>query len=94
MILFMFWLGGYICWEGCLFENEYQRNHSIKEFWYSFLRYTIMELVVKDAVVTIEPKDPSRMNRSDHILLLIKVATGFNQIGESLLQNIEVINYG
>ena len=53
-----------------------------------------MELVVKDAVVTIEPKNPSRMNRSDHILLLIKVATGFNQIGESLLQNIEVINYG
>jgi hypothetical protein len=44
MILFMFWLGGYICWEGCLFENEYQRNHSIKEFWYSFLRYTIMGL--------------------------------------------------
>jgi len=48
MILFMFWLGGYICWEGYSFLysflNKRQRNHSIKEFWYSFLRYTMMGL--------------------------------------------------
>lgn len=44
MLLLMFWLGGFICLEGCLFENEYQKNHSVKEFWYSMLRYTIMGL--------------------------------------------------
>ena len=45
MLLFIFWLGGYICWEGWAFTIEYHRNHSVKEFWYGFLSDTLLGLI-------------------------------------------------